>query len=223
MAKVGLITIGQSPREDVVSEMSPVLGPGLEVVERGALDLLSPRDIASLKPEAGDFPLVTRLRNGAPAVVGESRIVPFLQEQIDRLEDSGVDFTAFLCTDDFPGIFSRRLLLRPSRILFHMVRSLLGRGRLGLFVPLQSQRERAREKWGGSGLEVMIAIANPYGDSGGLDEELREMKKFRADLLVLDCIGYSLAVKSRIKEALGRPVLLPRTVLARAVREIAGE
>jgi protein AroM len=39
--KIGIITIGQSPRTDVVPEMSALFGEGVEVLECGALDGLS--------------------------------------------------------------------------------------------------------------------------------------------------------------------------------------
>ena len=35
---VGLVTIGQSPRADVVPDMAAILGPGVAIRERGALD-----------------------------------------------------------------------------------------------------------------------------------------------------------------------------------------
>ena len=58
---VGMITIGQSPRSDVVPDMVEILGPGVEIRERGALDGLSPREIAALAPAPDDDLLVTRL------------------------------------------------------------------------------------------------------------------------------------------------------------------
>jgi hypothetical protein len=32
--KVGLVTIGQSPREDVVGEIRKILGPGIEIIQK---------------------------------------------------------------------------------------------------------------------------------------------------------------------------------------------
>ncbi len=37
-ARLGIVTIGQTPRSDVVPEMAEVLGPGVEILERGALE-----------------------------------------------------------------------------------------------------------------------------------------------------------------------------------------
>jgi protein AroM len=45
------------------------------------------------------------------------------------------------------------------------------------------------------------------------------MKK-NVDLIVLDCIGYTLKMKEKLKEMTGKPVLLPRSILARVIREL---
>jgi len=42
LVKVGLLTIGQSPREDVVPEMDPFFLPQIQILEKGLLDDLSP-------------------------------------------------------------------------------------------------------------------------------------------------------------------------------------
>ena len=50
MTKVGLITVGQAPRSDVVPDMAAILGGDVEIVEAGALDGLSREQIAPLAP-----------------------------------------------------------------------------------------------------------------------------------------------------------------------------
>ena len=50
MTKVGLITVGQSPRSDVVPDMAAILGGDVEILEAGALDGLSREQIAPLAP-----------------------------------------------------------------------------------------------------------------------------------------------------------------------------
>lgn len=43
--KVGAITIGQSPRADVVQELLPLMGEQVELIQAGALDGLTREDI----------------------------------------------------------------------------------------------------------------------------------------------------------------------------------
>src|SRR5438874_1718282 len=105
---VGMITIGQSPRSDVVPDMVEILGPGVEIRERGALDGLSPREIAALAPAPDDDLLVTRLADGSSVFVAKRHMVARVQALIDELETGGVTMTALLCTGAFPRFRSRR-------------------------------------------------------------------------------------------------------------------
>ena len=41
MKTIGIVTIGQTPREDVVEEMKSFFGEGINILERGVLDGLS--------------------------------------------------------------------------------------------------------------------------------------------------------------------------------------
>ena len=45
---VGLVTIGQSPRPDIVPDMAAIIGPGVDIREAGALDGLSRADVEAL-------------------------------------------------------------------------------------------------------------------------------------------------------------------------------
>ena len=61
MTTIGLITVGQAPRSDVVPDMAAILGGDVEIVEAGALDGLTREEIAPLAPEGDDEIIVTRL------------------------------------------------------------------------------------------------------------------------------------------------------------------
>ncbi|MCR3923245.1 MAG: AroM family protein, partial [Firmicutes bacterium] len=62
--KIGAITVGQSPRDDVIPEMVPFLGDDVEVIQVGALDGMEYDEILELKPIKGDYVLVSKLRDG---------------------------------------------------------------------------------------------------------------------------------------------------------------
>jgi protein AroM len=218
--KVGLVTIGQSPRNDVVGEIADILGIGIEIMQKGALDGLTRNEIEGLRPEKKDFPLITRLRNGTSAIVGKEKIIFLLQKRIVELEESGLSIIGLLCTDEFPELESRGLLLMPSKILFHAAASVLKKGKIGVFCPLPEQKKEVREKWGKTGLRVVVEALNPYQETSKADKAIERMKCENVDLIVLDCIGYSFSIKEKIAEATGKPVLLPRTVLARFIKDL---
>ena len=48
MPRLGAVTIGQSPRTDIIPDLRTVLGAEVEIVEAGALDELAPDEIRAL-------------------------------------------------------------------------------------------------------------------------------------------------------------------------------
>ena len=82
MTKVGLITVGQAPRSDVVPDMAAILGGDVEILEAGALDGLSREQIAPLAPEGDDEIIVTRLADGSPVFVGKTKMIPTIEAKI---------------------------------------------------------------------------------------------------------------------------------------------
>ena len=65
MFKLGAITVGQSPRTDVTDDIMGIFQGKVEILERGALDGLTVEDIDKLAPDAGEYVLVSRMRDGS--------------------------------------------------------------------------------------------------------------------------------------------------------------
>jgi protein AroM len=218
--KIGAITIGQSPRVDVVPEMTEVLGPSVEVVEGGALDGLSAAEVAALAPRDGDYVLVTRMRDGSSVKLAEHQILPRMQDQVDRLVGEGVEAVALLCTGEFPAFRSPRLMLEPQRLLHHFVAGVAGGRRLGVVVPIPEQIGQGTRRWEGVTDAVRVEAGSPYADIAELERAVGALREWRPDLVVLDCMGFDGAMKARAAAIAGVPVILPRTVLARTLAEL---
>ncbi len=134
MVSVGFVTIGESPREDITSEIKPIIGYDVGVVECGALDGLSREEVVSLAPRPGDYVLVTRLRDGTQVRLSRDLIVNRMQQCIDKIEDKA-DIIALLCTGgDFPELRSRKLLIEPSKLVMNIVKSISNINKLGIIV-----------------------------------------------------------------------------------------
>ncbi len=114
--EVGALTIGQSPRLDVEPDFLAVAGPGVELLQRGALDGLSPEDVAGLEPRPGEYLLVTRLRGGTEVRLAEARIVERMRGCVRDLESEGVELIA-LSDGRIPGLESRVPLLKHDRLI----------------------------------------------------------------------------------------------------------
>ena len=122
MQKVVFLTIGQSPRTDVLDEIRPIL-KDINIVEIGALDSLSTEQIKELTPTKNEEILVTRLRTGEQVTLSKKKLLPLLQEIIKQGEEQA-DILALLCTDDLHEIKSRKLLIKPYNLMKNFIVSL---------------------------------------------------------------------------------------------------
>ena len=51
MKKVGAVTIGQSPRDDILRDVEDILGKEMELVQAGALDDMTLEEVQALRPD----------------------------------------------------------------------------------------------------------------------------------------------------------------------------
>ena len=223
MKTIGVLTIGQAPRaDDTAGELRRTLGPGYAIKERGALDGLSAAQIAELSPSPGEYLLITLLADGTSVRLGKPKILGLLQRQIDALGADGVDAILLLCTGTFPEFKSERLVVQPQPVLYRLMIGLAGlSGRIGALTPLAAQLAQARAKWREAGVDPILGVASPYDGAGEIESAAREVAEQGADLIFMDCMGYSLEMKARARAAAGgRPVVLARSAIARVLAEI---
>jgi protein AroM len=226
MAKIGAITIGESPRDDILSGMRPYLTHDVEILQHGALDGLDHTAVTALRPEAGQPVLVTRMRDGTPVQVTHEKILPLLQHGVDELVRAGVDFVVSLCTSDFPGLRSQRLLLYPHKLLHSLITAIASGSRLGIVLPSPDQVPALSEgrdaRW--AGWDLVVTAASPYAVREALVSEwtraAQALKREGVDLVCLDCMGMDETMKGIVQRVTERPVILARSVVARVVDEL---
>lgn len=229
---VGLLTIGQSPRPDVVPQITAYLGrlPGfdaLRILEAGALDGLTPIQIRELAPKGAERRLVSRLSTGGTVVVAERLIPPLLEVQAARLSGQGAEALALLCTGDLPAVRSPVPILRPQALMSHLVAAALPGARLGVIVPLAEQVADARQRWGELARTlrpdgaVAVETASPYEtDPAGLVAAAGSLGAWGAGVIILDCMAFTPQARDLVRDNVPVPVILPRTVLAGALAEL---
>ena len=232
MKTVGVITIGQAPRDDVVPDLEKILGPEVQVVQAGALDGLSREAIASLAPASGQYPLITRLLDGASVVIAKEAIIPLLQGCLDRLaaprnspsprsEAPGATAFAILCTGVFPRFRSIWPVLEPDRLLFGVAQAIVGAGPLGVIIPIEGQRAAATAHWSRIVPEPTLAVASPYADAATLVEASERLRGAGARVVVMDCMGFTAPARKVVRDITGAAVLLPSSLVARVLADIA--
>ncbi len=232
MHRIGAITIGQAPRDDLVPEFRAALGLEAVIIERGALDDLALDQVCALSPSEDDYVLVTRMRDGTEVRIAERHVIGRLQRCVDDLESRGVDFSVLLCTGEFPALASRRLLIPLDRLLESVIRGLLPDAApgaapaplLAAIVPSAEQIPAIGRRWArvcGGGAGIILEAVSPY-TAGEPDYEAAAARVSARDpgLVVLDCVGYTESVRGIFRRATGKPVILPRSLLGRVAGEL---
>lgn len=215
--KVGLITIGQSPRVDMTPEMQAILGNDIQIVEAGALDGLTREEIAALAPQQDEATYVSRLTTGESVKLSKKLVTQKLQEKITEIEPQ-VSSIIIACTGNFPSFQHEKLILYPDRILRAVVNGLIDKQTLGIIVPLPEQKETLKQKW--DGITVLVESASPYADDDFI-APAKALRKAGASMIVLDCMGYTEEHRKIVQEASNLPVILSRSIVARVAAELA--
>lgn len=214
---LGAVTIGQSPRVDVLPEIAELLPGGTRIIERGALDGISGSGLALLAPAPGEELLVTRMRDGREARVSEAGLRPRLQEAVDHVCERGAQVVAVLCTGSLGWIHSPVPLLFPASIVQGIARAAVAGGRLAVVIPAADQVGTARAEWAGAAASIQFLAASPYGPPEVLSQVAAALADWRPDLVVLDCLGFDQRMRYLVSESVRAPVILPRIVLAEAI------
>lgn len=215
---IGAVTIGQTPRDDVVTHLEVALGSGFEIIEAGALDGVDADEILSCGLVASGPLLVTRLRDGTEVRVLEGFVTSRLQARIDSLQDR-VELIVLLCTGDVPKLSSAKPVLYPGPILRNLVGG-LGLERLGVLTPAAEQKDAQLERWRHQAGQIIVESASPYSSIENLEASVEGFRLAGIDAVAMDCVGYTGEMKQAVRAKVGRPVLTATTLLARVVAEL---
>ncbi|WP_084604247.1 AroM family protein [Sporanaerobacter acetigenes] len=221
MERVATITIGQSPRVDLVPEILKLMRDDIEIVEYGILDSYTYEEAENmLRPNKGDNVLVSRMRDGRQIEMKEELVPNLIQECINNIEKEGINTIFLLCTGKFPEFEHKGLLLEPFSLLHSIVKD-VSSGKIGVIVPDSSQIDQTIEYWREGGNDIFVRAVSPYKDFfDNIEKEALDFKNEELSLIVLDCMGYSLEMKKKVKEITGKPVLLPRIVMSKLLEEL---
>lgn len=215
--RLAFVTIGQSPRDDLVPEMLADIGGDVEPHEFGALDGLGEDEIAALAPAPGETSFATRLRDGREVTVSKERVEVRLEELLERVDRQGFDAVVLLCTGTHVKPLARTLMIESQRVVDSLVEALaVSTRRLGVILPLARQVDEFPKRHVFSRMPTLVA-ASPYA---GDDIAEKAAALAECDLVVMHCMGYSEAMREAARRSISAPVLLSRRIVSGAVRQI---
>src|SRR5665647_3527413 len=205
--RLGVLTVGQAPRDDVTPTLRAVLGESVLLRESGALDGLTEEGLADLAPRDSETPLETRLSGGAPVLVAEERLV------------RSCDLTLLLCSGEFPALAESHIgVVQPVHLLRGAVAALCHDRVLGIVGPA-SDMEGAPRRWGRCAGAVITSAASPYGRDGEVGAAVDDLAERGAQLVFLNDMAFTAEHRAAAASA-GLPVLCATTVVAHVLKDV---
>jgi protein AroM len=217
--RLGLLALGETPRPCPAAVFRAVLGPGVEILERGALDGLEPGRRDSLLAGPGEVPLETHLRSGTAVGISRALILPRLLAAADDLARV-CDRVLLMCSGEFPLLAEACPgVIQPIWILRGAVGAAARDRKLGLIGPAEDLPE-APAQWRPYVPDVICAAASPSDPLAAAQAAGRDLAARGARLVYLDCMGFTEEHRAAVRDAAGLPVLCATTLTARALAEM---
>ncbi|WP_256977168.1 AroM family protein [Bordetella genomosp. 10] len=221
--RLGTLTIGQAPRADIAPILDAALPEGVECLHLGVLDGLSREEIAARYAPRADAPLlVTRLLDGSSVTLDKAAVRRDLDGKLAELQTRGCQVVLILCTGEFHGLdLDPAWLVEPDRIVPPAAAAIAGDRQVGIVVPLPQQAASEAGKFAMLAKPPICEAASPYAD--GLDALERAAVALRdrgAQVLLLDCMGFTEAHRRAAARASGLPVILSNALIAKLTAEL---
>lgn len=218
---IGFITIGQSPRTDIMEDVRKIIPSDIGIIEAGALDNYSFEYIKeNLSPGIADQFLVSRMRDGSQVEIAEEKIHGLLQNCVDDLNAKGCSIILMMCTGSIPEFTSNVPVLPPQKILHNIIKNIGFKKKIGVYVPEKEQEDNIRNVWNSLGLDIKPVFASPYRGLHDIEKEAEKLCSDDISIIFMDCMGYSEKMKQAVQEITGKPVIIPRMMIVKLALEL---
>ena len=212
--RVAFLTIGQSPRADVVPEILSHLDADIEALEYGVLDGMERHQLGALAPGPDDESLITRLNDGSDVLLSRAWIHRQVQEMCRQILDDRIDLIVLLSTGLFTRFRPLCTTINSQRVIDRTIEALAAAGQnIGLIVPLAEQVGEIVSR--GAGAHATRGAAALPGDRAALARAIRDLGA--CDIVILHSISYGEADREAVRAESGKPVVLARRAVAGAL------
>ena len=210
VTRIAFITIGRSPRSDLVPELVAQIRHRVAYREFGVLDDVPDAALPGMAPPPGRPALHTRLDDGREAVIPHELAMDGIRRIYDRLDPGDFDVAVAL-TSGLSLDFARRLpLLHGQNAVDTWIDALvLDNDRMGQILPLRRQIDEWMARDGFAPRHLFRHMAS---SQDGLEDAARSLR--HCELIVMNSVGYTEAMQQRAAAAAGRPVVSLRRIFA---------
>ena len=217
--RIGLITIGQSPRDDIVPDMMAQIGLDVNPIQMGAIDGLTLEQVTELAPRGDEPWSVSRMTDGTEVRLAKRDLVPRMQRCVDQLQELGVELIVPLCASNWSDLRSSVPFINPGAALPSIVMAMCRPGgALGVISPTTDQAKLAPARYQRDGMPVLSTSAQPYTNEDDKLRQCEEAGRFLArpevGLIYMGCMGHSREMRAIVHETSGKPTLTSNSIIA---------
>ena len=164
------------------------------------------------------------LDDGSWLFVDHEQIDQRARGVIDALIADGADAIVMCCTLPWHSLESLPGVICPSRVLEANALALMPAGGcLGIVQPLDETADEEIKHWLDLDVPLVSSTISPEENSlDELAEGTRMLVEKGADLIVLDCLAFTREHWDTVREATGKPVLLPMSLVGKVLDEAYG-
>lgn len=215
--RVAFVTLGQSPRTDLVPQIINSIEVPIKTIEYGLLDNLDHDYIASITPEPGKPAFLTHLRDGSQVELATAWAYRRFRKIYEEIRHHGADLVVLMsttCGHDFrPG----GATIISDNVVDRLINLMAGADlTLGVVVPTQGLLI-GLDVLGGPWPARVIVRAARHGDLKALALAIDEMST--CDVIVLHSMGYSDKDRTFVQRRSGKPTIINRRIIANAIRD----
>jgi protein AroM len=218
--RIGVITIGRSPRPDVLAELMRRL-EAVQYDEFATFDEVSDETLAKHVPEPDDAVFFARLAENDHVVLS----VDFVERQVERLvarvDQLNYDLIVVAATALFAPLRTRTPIVHGQRAVDAWMSAFVsGNLTIGLVYPLSQQGGQLATFNHATQLRSAHASLR-----GGYSERLTEAAAgvSAADLIVMHSVGYTESMALQVARETNKPVVTARWIIAAAIQLRLGE
>ncbi|WP_127520007.1 AroM family protein [Mesorhizobium sp. Z1-4] len=217
--RILFITLGQSPRQDLLPDLRDGLGVQATISEIGLLDSLSDSEIGEFLTETGHATVVARLASGSWVNLSRRKISKLVDDRLAAIAKSDFELVVLMSTGIFREFESTCPTVNAQRALDAAVISLAAEGdTVGIVFPLERQIDEVE-------MPALSLFDTRYAYAA--HQDIEELTKAAVSLkdcayIVLNSVGYRESDRLTIAQLTGKPVILPRRIVMNSIRLILG-
>jgi len=217
--KIGLICIDYGENRAYWEDLIAQLEPEVEVSLTGIMDGLTREEVErEFAFASGENYLIMEMPWNPNFQMSEATAQKYMLRRAEEHFQNGADTVMVLCTGDFERPASPRGLFLLPEDLMHGVMTGLQQKKLGILVPEEDQIVWSMRQY--AALNPVFRAASPFGSMEQLAAAAASFREEDVEVIVLDCMGYTVEMARIVAQESGKQVLVPRLILPKLLKSL---